>query len=84
MSKKSKLKSSPSRLQRLWRNSQTKLWASIQASSAAILGSITAVSSIISSDAFKNVLDTLSVPWWVPTGIAVMALISYLAHGHDA
>jgi len=80
MSKTSKQKYSL--LQRLWRNSQTKALAYVQATSAAVLGTATSLSSVLSSSEFSNVLSTLSVPWWVPTGIAVLALVTFLAHGH--
>lgn len=31
---------------------------------------------------FKDLLSTVTAPWWVPTGIAGIALLTYLAHGH--
>ena len=70
-------------LRKLWRNSQTEIWAYTQGASAAVIGVISNVSEVTHSAEFKEVLGTFSnIPWWVPTGIAVMGLISYIAHGH--
>ena len=69
---------------RLWRNSQTQLWAGVQESSAAVLALIPAVNSFLNSPEFNKLLGTLTVPWYVPTGIAAFGVITYLAHGHDA
>lgn len=83
MSKTSKQKSSPQPLlRRLWLNSQTKLWAYVQGSGAAVLAVMDGANRTLHSSEFQGVLATLTVPWYITTGIAVFALITYLAHGH--
>lgn len=71
-----------SRLQLLWQRSQTKLWAYIQGTSAALLAAIPGVNTFVNSSEFNKVLSTLTVPWYVYTGIAVFGVITYIVHGH--
>lgn len=67
----------------VYRKSWTVGYAYTQGFGAAVLASITGLSEVLSSSQFKDVLDSISVPWYVPTGIAALAMLTWLAHGRD-
>ena len=69
-------------LRRLWLNSQTKLLAYLQLSSASLLGLLDSAQYVVTSQQFKDLLGTLTLPHWVPIALAGLALVTYLAHGH--
>lgn len=83
--KKSRQKSKQQcKLRKIWEQNYTNTWAGLQGLSAALLAGITGVSGILSSSQFSDVLNTIAVPWFIPFGIAVLALITYVMNSHDA
>lgn len=69
--------------QAVWYRSWTKSYAYTQGIGAAVLASVTGLSQVLSSSEFSNVLDKLSVPYWVPILISILALGTWLAHGRS-
>lgn len=81
-SRKSK-QSSLNLLRKLWLQSQTKYVAYTQAVSAAGLASLDYVNNVISDQHFKDLLNTMTVDKKVYIGLAVIALVTWLAHGRQ-
>src|SRR5258708_2320337 len=75
------LQSLPLRL-RLWRQSQTQLWAKLQIVFAALWGSLLELGQLVNSSAVQSYLDKIDVPKGVIIALATFGLITYLAHGH--
>ena len=87
MSKISKTNSSqlpPSRLRQWWLQSQTQLWAKVQAAGAAGGLALSSVSGLFNDPHIKEYLSYFNVPKSVYIAIATMALITWLAHGRDS
>lgn len=83
-SRPSKPKLQPPRhqlLQRLWRNSQTKLLAYSQGLGAAFLAILSNASTFFNDPHFKEVLSNFEAPKWIYIALAVLALLTWLAHG---
>lgn len=78
-----KLKQKLGLFKTVWEKSWTVGYAYTQGLGAALMASIAGLSSFLSSSQFKDVLDTLTVPWYVPTGIAILAVFTWLAHGRE-
>lgn len=75
-------KSQPSKLKSLWLKSETKIWAYTQAGAAMMIGVFSSANHFFQSEQFQNLEDKISLPHWVPLALAVLALITYVAHGH--
>ena len=70
------------RFKHLWQTSQTKLWAYIQAAAAIATGALTYFNNVFQSQQFQDLEAKLNMPHWVPIALAVLAVITYAAHGH--
>lgn len=87
MSRNYKLKSTPPSqpplLQRIWRNSQTKLLAYGQAVSGAVLLTASQTNSLIHDSFVQDALGKMTLPAWFPWTLLGLAALTYVAHGHN-
>jgi hypothetical protein len=77
------LKAVESPLKAIWYRSWTKLLGYAQALSGAGLLALSEVNSYIQDPTFKSYLDMLSVPKSVTIGLALIGIITWLAHGRS-
>lgn len=46
------------------------------------IGVFSSANHFFQSEQFQNLEDKISLPHWVPMALAILALITYVAHGH--
>lgn len=68
----------------VWRPSWTKLTTSIYGIPAAIVSLGEIISKFANDSTISGYLTQLNVPNWVPMALAGIALIHYIASGHDS
>lgn len=68
---------------RLWRQSQTLLWAKLQLVLAGAWEGILQMGGALNDPTVKEYLDMIDVPKSVIIAIAFFGLITYLVHGHS-
>lgn len=66
-----------------WKNSQTKLLASLQAASGGVLFAIQQLYGSFNDPTIKSYLATITLPKSITIGLIALGVITYLAHGHD-
>ena len=67
----------------VWNKSWTKLWGWILSLSGAFAASVSFVNSWVNDATIKSYLDTIDIPKSVSTMMAIIGLITYIAHGHE-
>lgn len=70
-------------LKAVWYKSWTSGWAKAQGITGALLFSLSQLNSYISDPAFKSYLDMIDVPKSVTIALAVIGIITWLAHGRE-
>lgn len=68
----------------IWNKSWTKFLAWSQGVVAAGSALFMGLGSYITDPTIKAYLDGLSLPTWANLSLATMAVITYIAHGHEA
>lgn len=69
-------------LKSFWHNSQTKALAYTQGIGAALLASVSTINSAVSNPSVKEYLDKLDLPWQLIVALAVLGVVTFIAHGH--
>lgn len=72
----------PQRLKRLWCNSQTKALSYTQLAGSGILASVSELNKAVTDPSIKEYLDRLDLPVSIIIALAVLGIVTYLAHGH--
>ena len=67
---------------RLWLQSQTKLLAYTQGSTAILLGSVDLVHELVTNADVRASLEPIHAPAWLPLLLASIGVLTYMAHGH--
>lgn len=67
----------------VWQKSFTVLWGYTQMGGAALLGGLSELNSVVSDPTFRSYLDMFDVPKWMLIAIAILGLITWLAHGRQ-
>lgn len=67
----------------VWRPTWTKFLTWVYGIPAALTTVAISVGSLAGDNHVQQLLDKVHVPDWVPVGLAAIALIHYIASGHD-
>lgn len=67
----------------IWYDSWTKFLGYAQAASGAGLLTISEINSFVSDPTFKSYLDIIDIPKSVTIALAMLGLITWLAHGRQ-
>lgn len=68
----------------VWRPSWTKFTTLVYGLPAALVAFGEGISKLANDSTISNYLTQLNVPNWVPMALAGIALVHYLAAGHDS
>lgn len=69
-------------LKSLWKKSQTKVWAFVQAVSGAGLLTVGEIGKFVTDPTTKDYLSQLDLPKSLTIGLVIFGLVTYLVHGH--
>lgn len=70
-------------LKAVWYKSWTAGWAKAQIAGGAALGTISNIGTFVNNETFKSYLQDLEAPKAIYIGIAILGIVTLLAHGRE-